>query len=103
MDLRAINLYADMDRYRTRNRAGGGRLDRCDLEFRARGRALGKKRGRRGDAQDHTPNRSHGFIYAFHGKKIQKLRRPPRALFDGDRPDDESARRGWVDARFGAL
>src|SRR5664279_3031467 len=58
------------------------------------------------DAEIHNTTHRNTLIlcrYEIRGKKIQKLRRAPRALFRRDRPYDEAAGRVRVDGRPGAL
>src|SRR5450759_1021641 len=70
------------------------------------GRAGGVWERRTADAEIHNTTHRNTLIlcrYEIRGKKIQKLRRTPRALFRRDRPYDQTARHAGVDARLGAL
>src|ERR1019366_2932573 len=70
------------------------------------GRAGGAWERRTADAVIHNTTHRNTLIlcrYEIRGKKIQKSRWTPRALFGGDGSYDEAARRVRVDARLGAL
>lgn len=75
MDLRAIYLYANMNLRPGHGIEGSGGFDRCDLELRARGGALGEQCGRPDYTQDYTLNDIHIDSYEFTPEKDPEIMR----------------------------